>query len=71
MDTNQCGINLFTILRVVLMLLVVVTGWAVLGGGVSTVEDPHASFRNAFATAATSGNPYATALFKVLVSYSG
>ncbi|KIE03780.1 high affinity methionine permease, partial [Metarhizium majus ARSEF 297] len=71
MDTNQCGIDLFTILRVVLMLLVVVTGWVVLGGGVSTVEDPHASFRNAFATSATSGNPYATALFKVLVSYSG
>ncbi|KID93095.1 high affinity methionine permease [Metarhizium guizhouense ARSEF 977] len=71
MDTNQCGINLFTILRVVLMLLVVVTGWVVLGGGVSTVGDPRASFRNAFATSATSGNPYATALFKVLVSYSG
>jgi amino acid transporter len=65
------GMNFFTILKVVLLLFIVVTGWVVLGGGVSSVSDPRASFRNAFEHSATSGNPYATALFKVLNSYSG
>lgn len=63
--------NFFTILKVALLLFIVVTGWVVLGGGVSSVEDPHASFRDAFANSATSGNQYATALFKVLNSYAG
>lgn len=63
--------NFFTVLKVVLLLFVVVSGWVVLAGGVSSVKDPHASFRDAFANSATSGNQYATALFKVLNSYAG
>jgi amino acid transporter len=65
------GMNVIGIIKVILLLLIVVTGWVVLGGGVSSVKDPHASFRNAFANSATSGNLYATALFKVLNSYVG
>ncbi|KAJ6779622.1 hypothetical protein PWT90_05636 [Aphanocladium album] len=65
------GMNFFTVLKIVLLLFIVVTGWVVLGGGVSSVTDPHASFRNAFAHSAQSGNQYATALFKVLNSYAG
>lgn len=65
------GMNFFTVLKVLLLLFIVVTGWVVLGGGISSVADPHASFRNAFAHSATSGNQYATALFKVLNSYAG
>ncbi|PNY26215.1 High affinity methionine permease, partial [Tolypocladium capitatum] len=65
------GMNFFTVLKVVLLLFVVVTGWVVLAGGVSSVKDPHASFRDAFAHSATTGNQYATALFKVLNSYAG
>lgn len=65
------GMNFFTILKLVLLLFIVVTGWVVLAGGVSSVKDPHASFRNAFEGSATSGNPYATALFKVLNSFAG
>ncbi|KAK5988318.1 High-affinity methionine permease [Cladobotryum mycophilum] len=65
------GMNFFTVLKVVLLLFIVVTGWVVLGGGVSSVPDPHASFRDSFAHSATSGNPYATGLFKVLNSYAG
>lgn len=63
--------NFFTVLKVAVLLFIVVTGWVVLGGGVARVPDPHASFRNAFANSATSGNQYATALFKVLNSYAG
>ncbi|KAF7560390.1 hypothetical protein G7046_g3750 [Stylonectria norvegica] len=65
------GMNFFTVLKTALLLFIVVTGWVVLGGGVKSVKDPHASFRNAFAGSATSGNPYATGLFKVLNSYAG
>ncbi|CEJ80219.1 Putative High affinity methionine permease [[Torrubiella] hemipterigena] len=65
------GMNFFTVLKVAVLLFIVVTGWVVLGGGVARVPDPHASFRDAFANSATSGNQYATALFKVLNSYAG
>lgn len=65
------GMNFFTVLKLILLLFIVVTGWVVLGGGVSRVPDPHASFHDAFAGSAKSGNPYATALFKVLNSYTG
>jgi amino acid transporter len=58
-------------IKVIILLFIVVTGWAVLGGGVKSVPDPQASFRDAFANSATSGNLYATALFKVLNSYAG
>lgn len=65
------GMNFFTVLKTALLLFIVVTGWVVLGGGVSKISDPHASFRDAFAGSATSGNPYATGLFKVLNSFAG
>lgn len=65
------GMNFFTALKLLLLLFIVVTGWVVLAGGVPTVPDPGASFRNAFAGSATSGNPYATALYKVIDSYAG
>ena len=65
------GMNFFTVLKLVLLLFIVITGLVVLGGNVARVPDPHASFRNSFAGSATSGNPYATALFKVLNSYAG
>lgn len=65
------GMNFFTVLKVALLVFIVVTGWVVLGGGVSSVKDPHASFRNAFAHTSNSSNHYATALFKVINSYLG
>ncbi|KAI1324599.1 high affinity methionine permease [Xylariaceae sp. FL0255] len=65
------GMNAFGVLKVVLLIFIVITGWVVLGGGVKSVPDPHASFRNAFEGSTHSGNPYATALFKVLNSYAG
>ncbi|KAI9722681.1 MAG: hypothetical protein M1812_001612 [Candelaria pacifica] len=63
--------NALASIKVVFLCFIVVTGWVVLSGRVKRVEDPTASFRNAFAGSATSSNAYATALFKVLNSYSG
>lgn len=57
-------------IKVIILLFIVVSGWVVLGGG-TKVKDPHASFRNGFAGSSHSSYAYATALFKVLNSYSG
>jgi amino acid transporter len=65
------GMNFIGVLKVALLLVIVVTGWVVLGGGVSSVPDPKASFRDPFANSSQSGNQYATGLFKVLNSYAG
>ncbi|KAF5861198.1 hypothetical protein ETB97_000511 [Aspergillus alliaceus] len=65
------GMNVIGVMKVILLLFIVVTGWVVLSGRVSSVPDPNASFHNSFAGSATSSNLYATALFKVLNSYSG
>ena len=65
------GMNVLGVFKIVLLLFIVVTGWVVLSGRVSTVPDPYASFHNSFAGSATSSNPYAIALFKVLNSYTG
>lgn len=51
-----------------ILLLIVVTGYAVLGGRVTQISDPHASFRNSLAGFVKTGNPYASALFKILSS---
>lgn len=65
------GMNVIGLVKMGTLLFVVVTGWVVLAGGFKSVPDPHASFRNAFAGSSTSGNQYATALFKVLSSFAG
>lgn len=57
--------------KIILLLFIVVTGWVVLSGRVSSVKDPYASFHNSFVGSSTSSNMYATALFKVLNSYAG
>ncbi|OAA55270.1 high affinity methionine permease [Niveomyces insectorum RCEF 264] len=63
--------NVISSIKVIILLFIVVTGWVVLGGGIKSIPDPHASFRNAFAGSSHSGYFYATALFKVLNSYAG
>ncbi|RMZ78328.1 hypothetical protein DV738_g3885, partial [Chaetothyriales sp. CBS 135597] len=65
------GMNAVGVIKIVVLLFIVVTGWVVLGGGVSRIEDPHANFHDAFSGSVKSGNVYATALFKVLNSYAG
>jgi amino acid transporter len=58
------------IVKIFTLIFIVVTGWVVLGHGTS-IQDPGASFRDAFAGSAVNSNLYATALFKVLNSYAG
>ncbi|KAB2572130.1 High affinity methionine permease [Lasiodiplodia theobromae] len=65
------GMNFIGLIKIFTLLFIVITGWVVLSGGAPRVSDPHASFRHAFEGSATSGNLYATALFKVLNSYAG
>lgn len=65
------GMNVLGVYKVILLLFIVITGWVVLGGHVSSIPDPYSSFRNCFEGSATSSNLYAIALFKVLNSFSG
>lgn len=65
------GMNVIGVIKIILLLFIVVTGWVVLSVRVHSVQDPYASFHNSFAGSATSSNLYATALFKVLNSFSG
>ena len=63
--------NVTGVVKVVILLFIVVTGFVVLGGGVPRIDEPGKSFRNAFEGSSASGNQYATALFKVLGSFAG
>ncbi|CAL5873426.1 uncharacterized protein PFLUO_LOCUS7705 [Penicillium psychrofluorescens] len=63
--------NVLGVFKIVLLLFIVITGWVVLSGRVSSIPDPYVSFHNSFAGSATSSNLYAIALFKVLNSYTG
>lgn len=70
-DWGVRGMNILGVVKIGVLVFVVVTGLAVLTGGVPSVPDPQASFRHAFAGSATSSNLYSTALFKVVDSFSG
>ena len=63
--------NFLGSIKIIVLLFIVVSGWVVLGGKVHKMPDPGASFRHSFAGSSSSGYEYATALFKVLNSYSG
>lgn len=63
--------NFLGIVKLSIILFIVVSGWVVLAGGVHSIENPGASFHNAFADSTQSSGPYSTALFKVLNSYTG
>lgn len=58
-------------IKVFILIFIVITGFVVLGGHVHSIPDPHASFRHSFVGSSKSGYEYATALFKVLNSYTG
>ncbi|KAF7298690.1 Amino acid transporter [Mycena indigotica] len=71
--TPRLGIlvmNALSVFKIVILLLIVVTGWVVLSGK-THIQDPHANFRKAFEGSSHSSNDYATATFKVLFAYNG
>lgn len=63
--------NVVGIIKVVILLFLVILGWVILSGADSKVIDPGRSFRKPFAGSTSHGNPYASALFKVLSSFAG
>lgn len=66
------GMNAVGVIKIIVLLFIVVTGWAVLGGATSVrIPDPKVNFRNAFAGSSGSGYEWAIALYKVLNSYTG
>lgn len=62
--------NVLTLFKTVVLLIIVVTGWIVLSGK-TRVKDPHVNFRHAFAGSSNSAHDYATAMFAVLFTYYG
>ncbi|KAF2754184.1 LAT family L-amino acid transporter [Pseudovirgaria hyperparasitica] len=62
--------NLISIVKLIILLFVVITGFVVLGGG-TRVKDPYANFRNAFEGTTSNGNAVATSLVKINFAYSG
>ncbi|KAH9980758.1 high affinity methionine permease [Russula compacta] len=62
--------NILTLFKTIILIFIVVTGWVVLSGK-TRIKNPHLNFHHAFAGSSNSSNDYATAMFKVLFSYSG
>jgi hypothetical protein len=54
--------NIVSLIKMFTLVFIVVTGWVVLAGGIPKIEDPHASFRDAFQGTTDSGYHWATAL---------
>jgi amino acid transporter len=63
--------NVVGVIKIIILIFIVITGFVVLSGRISSIPDPHASFRNSFAGSTKSSNPYALALNKVLSSFAG
>ncbi|GAA5954417.1 hypothetical protein JCM3765_004453 [Sporobolomyces pararoseus] len=63
--------NALAIFKILLLLLVVVSGWVVLAGGIKSIPDPKANFRNGFDGTSHSAYFWASGLFKVINSFSG
>ena len=56
------GMNVVSLIKMITLVFIVVTGWVVLAGGIPKIQDPHASFRDAFQGTTDSGYHWATAL---------
>lgn len=65
------AVNIFGIIKIITLIFISITGFVVLGGGVSRISDPGANFRNAFEGATPNGNDLANALVSIVFSYSG
>jgi len=65
------AVNLFGALKIITLVFISITGFVVLGGHVSTVQDPHVNFRNSFEGTTDNGNDLASALVNIVFSYTG
>ena len=62
--------NLLSVVKVVLLIFVAITGLVVIGGK-TKIENPTANFKNAFKGTINNANNVSTALTKIIFSYSG
>jgi amino acid transporter len=62
--------NLISAVKLVILLFIVCTGFAVLGGG-TRVENPRQNFHNSFEGATTNGNGIVQALVSINFAYQG
>ncbi|KAI8938449.1 hypothetical protein NX059_004341 [Plenodomus lindquistii] len=62
--------NLISIVKLIILLFIVITGFVVLGGG-TRVENPKASFQNSFDGITNNGNDIVNALVSINFAYSG
>ncbi|CAH0024021.1 unnamed protein product [Clonostachys rhizophaga] len=63
--------NLLGALKIITLIFISITGLVVLGGHVSSIENPGHNFNDAFAGTTNNGNRLANALVSILFSYSG
>ncbi|EIW78152.1 high affinity methionine permease [Coniophora puteana RWD-64-598 SS2] len=71
--TPRLGIALMnglSVFKIIILSIVVVTGWAVLSGN-TRIDDPYANFRKPFEGTSHSPNDWASGTFKVLNAYVG
>lgn len=64
------AVNVFGIFKVLLLVVISITGLVVLGGN-THIPDPQANFRNSFAGTTTNGNDLANAIVNIVFSYTG
>ncbi|PSN65237.1 high-affinity methionine permease [Corynespora cassiicola Philippines] len=62
--------NLISAVKLIILLFIVITGFAVLGGG-TRVEDPRQNFRNSFDGITQNGNDIVNALVSINFAYTG
>jgi amino acid transporter len=62
--------NLISAVKLIILLFIVFTGFAVLGGG-TRVKDPHVNFRNSFDGITNNANGIVNALVNINYAYLG
>ncbi|KAI5116553.1 hypothetical protein M0805_007561 [Coniferiporia weirii] len=71
--TPKAGVwlmNVLSVSKILILILIIVTGWVVLAGQ-THIKDSRENFRDAFAGSSHSSTDYADATFKVLSAYGG
>ncbi|WOO80303.1 High-affinity methionine permease [Vanrija pseudolonga] len=65
-------INVLGVVKILTLVFITITGWAVLGGGFKhKVADPNANFRNSFKGTSSDGYGISNALVSIIYSYTG
>lgn len=63
--------NFFGVLKIFTLIFISITGFVILGGGVSRIPDSRVNFRNPFEGTTNNGNDLANALVNISFTYAG